>query len=190
MFTNSRASMISRLVLLGAVGLVTMGAQSSCSSGDGTLSINQPGPGTGTNTGPTFATTLTLKDSSGKITSRFSAGELITIELSILNRTNAPIHVRFPTMGGNQDFYVYTQGTDDAQWEWLANKLFATVVTETTFEPGVRQVVATTTWNQVRLDGVMLPPGSYEANSQWFAIQGQGLTEDDTRSPRVRFMVN
>jgi hypothetical protein len=95
-------------------------------------------------------------------------------------------------MGGNQDFNVYDPGTDHQQWEWLANRLFATVVTETTFEPGVRQVFATTTWDQVKLDGEMLPAGTYEANSQWFALAGQdpALTVDDTRSPRVRFIVN
>jgi hypothetical protein len=180
--------------LIGA-GLVTMGAQSSCSSnnGEGILEINDPGPGpgTGTHSGSTFSITLTLKDSSGRTTSRFARGELITFELEVLNRTNAPIHMALPTMGGNQDFQVYKPGTDDAEWEWLANKLFAAVVTYVDIPAGGTQVL-TGTWDQVKLDGVMLEAGTHEAFGRFFPVNGQipGLTDDDTQSPRVTFMVN
>lgn len=191
----TRLSMIARLVALGAVGLLTMGAQSSCSvkNGEGTLEIIDKGSdtGTGTNTGPTFSTTLTLKDSSGKITSHFSRGELITFELSVLNRTNAPITLRFPSLGGYNDFYVYKPGTDEARWEWLANQIFAAVVTDITFDAGATRVFSST-WNQVKLDGDMLESGSHEAYGLFYPIPGQTptLTPDETRSPRVSFTVN
>jgi hypothetical protein len=191
----TRLSMIARLTALGAVGLLTMGAQSSCSSnnGEGTLEIVDKGSdtGTGTNTGPTFSTTLTLKDSTGRVTSHFSRGELITFELSVLNRTNAPITMRFPSMGGYNDFFVYKPGTDEARWEWLANKFFAAVVTEYTFEAGAAHVF-TGTWDQVKLNGEMLESGRQEAYGLWYPIPGQTpeLTPDESRSPRVAFTVN
>jgi intracellular proteinase inhibitor BsuPI len=193
----TRTSMIARLVALGAVGLLTMGAQSSCSvnNGEGTLEVtdgNQDAdPGTGTNTGPTFSTTLTLKDSSGKITSQFARGELITFELSVLNRTNAPITLRFPSMGGYNDFYVYKPATDEARWEYLANKIFPAVVTDITFEAGNAHVFSGT-WDQVKLNGDMLESGTHEAYGLFLPINGQtpALTQDETRSPRVTFTVN
>jgi hypothetical protein len=192
MFRNSRAAMIARVVLLGVVGLV-MGAQSSCSiqNGEGRLTVNDPGPGKGTRSGPTFSVTLALKDSSGRVTSRFARGELITFELTVLNRTNAPIHLQLPTIGGNQDFQVFVPGTEVAVWDWLANKSFATAITEVTFEAGGSQVF-TGTWDQVKLDGGMLEPGPYEAFGLFSAVPGQfpALTDDDTRSPRVAFRID
>jgi len=109
----TRLSMIARLVALGAVGLLTMGAQSSCSvnNGEGKLEVVDKGSGTGTNTGPTFSTTLTLKDSNGRVTSHFTRGELITFELSVLNRTGSPLRLQFPSAGGFNDFVVYRPGT-------------------------------------------------------------------------------
>ena len=195
MLGNSRASMIARLAMLGAMCVLTLGAQSSCSNidGEGMLKVNDPpvSTGKGTSTGPTFSVTLALKDSSGHITGRFARGELITFELIVLNRTNAPIRLQFPTMGGNQDFQVFKPGATDNEWDWVANKTFATVVTELTFAAGGTQVF-TGTWDQVKLDGTMLEPGSHEAVGQIFPIPGQGpaLTDDDTRSPRVAFIVN
>jgi hypothetical protein len=193
MFAATRGAMIARLLLIGAVTLVTLGAQSSCSNndGEGILTVGDPGPGKGTSTGPTFSVTLALKDSSGAVTSRFARGELITFELTVLNRTNATIRIQLPTMGGNQDFQVFRPGVAEAEWDWLANKTFAAVVTEVTLDAGGTQVF-TGTWDQVKLDGAMLPAGSYAAAGRLFAVQGQvpALTDDDTRSPRVGFIVN
>jgi hypothetical protein len=185
--------MIARLVLLAAVGAVTLGAQSSCSmrDGEGTLTVGDPGPGKATHAGPTFSVTLALKDSAGIIRSRFTRGELITFELTVLNRTSAPVHLQLPTLGGNQDFQVFEPGTDVAVWDWLANKTFATALTDVTFAAGGTQVFSGT-WDQVKLDGVMLGRGSYEAFGRFFAVPGQGpaLTDDDTRSPRVAFRID
>jgi hypothetical protein len=183
MFASTRS--FARLLLLGAMSLVTLGAEFRCSNVDGADT------GKGTRFGPTFAVTLALKDSSGTVTNRFARGELITFELTVLNRTSAPIRLQLPTLGGNQDFQVFRPGASEAEWDWLADKQFAAVVTELTFEAGGTQVL-TGTWDQVKLDGGMLAPGTYEAFGGFFPIHGQvpALTEDDTRSPRVRFMVN
>jgi len=185
--------MIARLALLGAVCLVSLGAQSSCSYGDdgGMLEIRDPGGGTGTSTGPTFQTTLTLKNSSGATTNQFRSGELITFELTVLNRTNAPITVRFPSMGGYADFQVFDHGTDNQRFDWLANKLFAAIVTELTFEAHGTHTF-TGTWDWVDTGGTTVPAGHYDALGRWISIPDAGipLTEADTRSPRVPFRVN
>jgi hypothetical protein len=193
MFASTRGSIIARLLALGAVSLFTMGAQSSCSSGDdgGRFVVGDPEPGKGTRTGPTFSVTLTLKDSAGRVTNRFSRGEIITFELTVLNRTNAAIQLHLPTMSGNQDFKVFAAGANDNLWDWTANRLFATVITDVTFEAGGTHVFSGT-WDQELLDGTILGAGTYEATGQWFAVPGQQppLTEGDTLSPRVRFIVN
>ena len=187
----TRVSMIARLALLGAAGVVTMGAQSSCSYGDdgGRLEVRDPGGGTGTNTGPTFQTTLSLKNSSGVTTDHFRNGELITFELTVLNRTNAPITVQFP--GGNYDFQVFDRGTDNQRFDWLANKLFAAVVTDFTFEAHGSHTF-TGTWDWVDTGGTTVPAGSYEAVGTWSTVPDPlvPLTDRDTRSPRVAFRVD
>jgi hypothetical protein len=183
--------MIARLALLIGVGIVTMGAQSSCSYGSdgGKLEVRDPGGGTGTNTGPTFQTTLTLKNSSGMTTDHFRSGELITFELTVLNRTNAPITVRFP--GGNYDFQVFDHGTDNARFDWLANKLFAAVVTDVTFEAHGSHTF-TGTWDWVDTGGTTVPTGHYDALGLWISVPDVSLplTDQDTRSPRVPFRVD
>jgi hypothetical protein len=187
--------MIARLALLGAVALVTMGAQSSCSYGDdgGKLEVRDPDPGggTGTSIGPTFQVTLTLKDSSGRTTNQFHSGELITFELTVLNRTNSPVAIQFPAPGGYADFQVFDHGTDTQRFDWLANKLFPAVVTDFTFEPNGSHTFGGT-WDWVDTGGTTVPSGHYEAKGFWLPIQGVGppLTEADTHSPRVAFRVN
>ena len=186
------ATMIARLALLGAVALI-MGAQSSCSYGDkgGELVVEDPGGGTGTNTGPTFQTTLTLKNSSGMTTSHFHSGELITFELTVLNRTDAPIKLQFPSLGGYADFKVYDRGTDNQRFDWLANKLFPAVVTDLTFDAHGAHTF-TGTWDWVDTGGTMVPAGRYEAQGLWIPVPdpARPLTDADTRSPRVSLRVD
>jgi len=184
--------MFARLLLLGFAGFL-MAAQTSCSVGDGEgkAGIRDPeSPGTGTNTGNTFATTLTLKDSSGRITGHFSRGELITFELTVLNRTDAALDLSFPSSGGWHDFRVFDRGTDTARWAWQADKLFAAVVTKFTV-PARGSQTFTGTWDQVSGDGIV-PRGPYDAWGVFLPIPGQipGLTPEETQSPRVTFSID
>ena len=185
--------MIARLALLGAVALVTMGAQSSCSYGDdgGKLDISDPGGGTGTSTGPTFQVTLKLKNSAGETTNVFRSGDVITFELTVLNRTDAPVTVQMPSMGGYADYKVFDHGTDTQRFDWVANKLFAAVVSDFTF-PAHGSHTFTGTWDWVDTGGTMVPAGHYDAIGEWVYVHDPAhpLTEADTRSPRVAFRVN
>ena len=183
--------MIARLLLLGVVASLSLGAQSSCSSnnGEGTLEVRDGG-GVGKNTGQTFQTTLTLKDSSGKITSQFDRGELITFELTLLNRSSSSVRVQFPALGNFQDFRVYERDAEEALWVWVADKVFAMVVVDMTFAPGESRTF-TGTWNQVTGGGEAVPAGRYDAwgVSLPVHITNPAVTEAETQSPRVPFTI-
>jgi hypothetical protein len=145
--------MVSRLVALGAVVLVTGGAQTSCSTGD--LSQLPPRDDSGVSgDGPTFTTTLVLRDAAGVARSSFQAGELITFELSVRNRTSQPVDVDFRS-GQQYDFYAFRSGTRDVVWLWSSTALFIAAETTLNFAAGETKVF-TVQWSQGA-------PGSYEA---------------------------
>jgi hypothetical protein len=170
--------MIARLVLLGAVALATMGAQSSCSFGDGTR-IDDPTEGSGD--GPTFTTTLALKDSSGRVASRFGRGELITLELTVRNRTREVQRLTF-TDGAQSDFLVFDDGTDHLRWRWTDDQVFVQVATELTFEPQETKTI-TVTWDQVLASGALLESGAYEARGMLMRLgSGADLQVPDERA--------
>jgi hypothetical protein len=160
MFTTSRRSMIARLALLGAASLVTMGAQSSCSStnGEGRFDIQDPPENVD---GPTFTTTLVLKDSAGTVRSSFQRGELLTMELSVRNRTSEVQRVTFSD-GAQSDFIVFNDGTHQLRWRWTEGKVFTQATTEVMFEPQETRKISVT-WDQVLASGAMVEAGAYEA---------------------------
>ena len=171
--------MIARLALLGAVSLVTMGAQSSCSStnGEGRLEINDP-PASGMD--PTFTATLVLKDSSGALKNSFQRGELITMELSVRNRTDQIQRLTFAD-GGQHDFLVFNNGTHQLRWRWSDDKVFVQVTTELTFQPQETRTVSVT-WDQVVASGLVLLPGPYEARGMMMRMG----PEADLQAPNER----
>jgi hypothetical protein len=182
MFTHSRSSMIARLVLLGAVGLVTMGAQSSCSStnGDGRLEIQDP-PASGD--GPTFTTTLVLKDSSGNVEDSFQRGELITMELTVRNRTSEVQRVMFAD-GAQSDFIVFNDGTHQLRWRWTDGKAFTQATTELMFAAQETRTISVT-WDQVLASGAMLEAADYEARGM-LMVMAPGA---DLQAPNERASV-
>jgi hypothetical protein len=171
--------MIARLALLGAVSLVTMGAQSSCSStnGEGRLDIQDPPENAD---GPTFTSTLVLKDSSGAARSSFERGELITMELSVRNRTSETQRLTFAD-GGQSDFVVFNDGTHQLRWRWSDDKVFIQVATEVMFEPQETKKISVT-WDQVLASGAMVEAGTYEARGM-LMIPGPGA---DLQAPSER----
>jgi hypothetical protein len=171
--------MIARLLVLGAVALVTMGAQSSCSSsyGDG---ARMDDPTNGSGDGPTFTATLVLKDSSGRVTDRFRRGELITMELTVRNHTDFVQRLSFAD-ANHEDFLVFDAGTPRLRWRWTDGKAFAQVVTEVTFEAQQSQTLSVT-WDQVLASGAMLEIGRYEARGMMMRL----LPGADLQSPNER----
>jgi hypothetical protein len=155
MFEFTR-TMIARLLMLGAVCLVTSGSQVSCSSG---TSAQVPGGGTGN--GPTFTTTLVLRDAAGAETNSFSRGDLIRFELTVRNRTDQTVHLTLNS-GLQSDFVVFDNGGNVPRWQWSEGKVFITGTTEITFAP-LETRVFTVDWNQQLRTGDALAAGSYEA---------------------------
>jgi hypothetical protein len=157
MFAFSRSPMIARLALLGAVCLVTAGAQSSCSVGDPS---RIPGGGDDSGDGPTFTTTLVLQNSAGAETYQFSRAEIIRFALTVRNRTNQSVTLEFDD-GQQMDFVVFDNGANTTRWQWSEGRAFTQQVTEITFAPNESKSF-TVDWNQETRTGNTLSPGSYE----------------------------
>lgn len=165
MFDFIRRSMMARLVALAAVALVTGGAQFSCSSGDPDL---LPPRDIDSGDGPTFTTSLRLKDSAGVEQMSFRRGELITFELTVRNRTAEPVTVDLASTQVN-DFFVFRNGADTPMWRRDHDRSFATVITPLTFAANESKVFSVT-WNQETPEGTFLPRGSYEARGAVMAV--------------------
>lgn len=131
-----RRSTVVRLLALGAVAIITSGSQASCNSGTGTGEI-----GDGSGDGPTFTTTLTLRDSAGMAKNSFQAGELITFELSVRNRTTAPVELDFAS-GHQYDFFAFKAGSSELAWLWSSAALFTQAESTLTFAAGETKVFA------------------------------------------------
>jgi len=157
-----RGGMIARLALLVGIVLSTAGAQYSCSSdGRGLITNRDGGRDIGSGSGPTFSTTLILRDSAGVETNSFTRLELIDMELTVRNRTAQKVTVQMPSTAGS-DFVVFTEGGDSPRWWSNENRGFPTVVTTIEFQPNESKTVSVS-WNQELRDGTFLPAGSYEA---------------------------
>lgn len=168
MFDFMRRSMMARLVAIAAVAVVTGGAQYSCSGGSG-LDVRPPRD-IESGDGPTFTTTLRLKDSAGNEQDTFRRGELITFELTVRNRTAEPVTV---DLSSTQDsnFFVFRNGANTPIWNAAHGLAFATVITPLTFAGNETKVI-TLTWSQEIPDGTFLTRGSYEARG---AVMGVGV---------------
>ena len=130
------------------IGLLTMMASTSffsCTSGtrsgDG---LDDPVPEEVA--GPTFTTTLVLRDSAGAEKYTFQRTELITFELSVRNRTAQPANVSLSTTQAS-DFFVFPNGGNTALWFCSTGMAFPTVVTTLTFAANETKVMQCT-WNQ------------------------------------------
>lgn len=175
---------MARLGLVAGIALVSLG-YSKCTflSGEGDLD-----PGGGTVNGD-FATTLTLRDTSGVATTSFVMGEAIRFELEILNRTDLPRTLDFPD-GQIYDFYVFAQDSSQVRWRWSEDMSFPQVPTTLTFQANSSKSYEVT-WDGVLSDGSQLPAGSYRARG---VIVSDDFTEDpfldsDMGSDMVNFTV-
>jgi hypothetical protein len=153
-----RGGMMARLALLVGIVLSTAGAQYSCSSdGNGLITNRDIDSGDG----PTFSTTLILRDSAGTETYRFTRTELITFELTVRNRTDRAVTVEMPSAAG-AEFRVFPDGGNTPHWQSNEGRAFPAVVTEIVFEPNQARIFEID-WTQETLDGTFLGPGWYEA---------------------------
>jgi hypothetical protein len=149
-----RTSLTLRRLLI-AAGLMAacLGASStSCSfgSGDG-----------GSVIGPSFATTLAIRDSSGTPTAIFDRGEPIELVLSVRNRLGTPATVEFPT-SRQSDFVVLSRASGDLVWKWSDGKSFTLAPTEIEFAANETKTFSVI-WDQTDSSGQLVPSGDYEA---------------------------
>jgi hypothetical protein len=157
MATFFRQSMIARLLGLAAVVMLTAGAQSSCSVGSGTAEGDVD---LGSGNGPTFTSTLVLRDTSGAETYSFHRLELITFEFTVRNLSAQP--VTLPYTGVTGSVLVFHDGGHTPIWNPFHDTAFAQAISYVTIGAGESRVF-THTWNQVLPSGSMLPRGHYQA---------------------------
>src|SRR5438045_3381302 len=143
-----RTRMMARLALLGGICLTTMATQYSCSS-DGTGMISDRDIGSGN--GPTFSTTLILRDSAGAESHHFRRMELMDFELTVRNRTADEVTVDMPAPVG-AEFLIFREGTDTLRWRSLEDHFFPAVITSIVFAPHEEKKFELT-WNQETRDG-------------------------------------
>jgi hypothetical protein len=140
-----------RLLIAAGIMVACLGASFvSCSSGGGD---------DGSGIGPSFVTTLAIRDSSGTPTTTFDAGEPIELRLSVRNRLVTPAIVQFPS-GRQSDFVVVSAG--NVIWKWSDGKAFTLAPTELEFAANETKTF-TVTWDQTDSDGQQVPAGDYEA---------------------------
>jgi hypothetical protein len=149
--------MMARLAVVVGIVFTTAGAQYSCNS-DGVGSISNRDFDTGH--GPTFVTTLILRDSANTATDQFSRSELIRFELSVRNQTTQ--EVKLDIGQPQRDFLVFDHGANTPRWRFTEGQLVTMERIVLTFAPGETKVFSLT-WNQELLDGTSLPAGRYEA---------------------------
>ncbi|MBC8025860.1 MAG: hypothetical protein H7Y89_07710 [Steroidobacteraceae bacterium] len=149
---------MARLAMLSGICLFTAGAQFSCSS-DGTVNIGDDDLDSGD--GPRFVTRLVLRNSSGTETYSFQRGDLITLEVTIRNRTGETIRLQ-GCCPPESDFFVFDDGNEDVRWQWSEGRAFPAVVADLVFTPNEAKTMQVT-WNQVTRSGEMLSTGQYDA---------------------------
>jgi hypothetical protein len=152
-------SMIARSLKIGLLTMMASTSFFSCTSGtrSGDGLIDPPEEVTG----PTFTTTLVLRDSAGAEKYTFQRTELITFELSVRNRTSRPANVSLSTTQAS-DFFVFSNGGNSVLWFCSTGMAFPTVITTLTFAANEIKVMRCT-WNQELSNGTFLPNGRYEA---------------------------
>ena len=87
----------------------------------------------------------------------YPAGAPASFTIAVDNPTDAPVTVTFPS-SQNYDIAV-SDGTREV-WRWSADRVFASVIKDRTFQPGVT-LLGRETWDWRDASGAPLPPGSY-----------------------------
>jgi hypothetical protein len=166
---------LTKATILIVVCAITAGATSCNTDGD---------------VGPTFVTDLVLKNAAGQVREEFAAGEAITFELTVRNRTNTDVIVEFAS-GHQFDFVVVDAGSSRVRWLWSRGKAFTQALTEVDFAREQTRTF-TTTWNQVGDDGQAVLPGNYEARGVllFSEFRTDPLAQHQLASPLKAFRIN
>jgi hypothetical protein len=144
----------------GYVKCTFLGDTGTVAAGDGTTSD--------------FATTLTLRSSTGAASTSFLMGEAIQFNLDVLNQSTQPVTLQFPD-AQIYDFYVIDANSSQVRWQWSQDMTFTQTSTSLYFTANTSKSFSVT-WNGVLPDGTQLPTGSYRA-------RGVIVSDDFTGDP-------
>jgi len=110
-----------------------------------------------------FELSLMLQDSEGAHSSRFAAGEPVTLVLTVRNRADAARSLSFPS-AMTFDFSI-SRAAGGELWRRSNGRRFAQVLTDLHFAPGeAKRFVAE--WEGIAADGTPAGPGSYHATAE------------------------
>lgn len=128
---------------------------------------------------PLFVTSLGLEDANGALQDTFTAGQPITLKLTVYNRSNATQTLWFNT-SQRYNFAVVNLGTSTVVWNWSANQVFTQAFTSMTFKPYETQTFSVT-WNQTDNNASQLSSGQYEimGGLTMYNRGGENYAEDD-----------
>lgn len=138
-----------------------------------------------------LTTVLTLEDQSGNPADTFSAGEPVTMTLTVTNKTEDTVFVQ---LGGQQFDLIVARASDEAVvWRWSSGKGFPAVIEDITLHPG-DSLVFEETWDQTGDDGNPVPARDYLAQgflATSYELSRPGLrTGGGARSWPVEFTIN
>ena len=89
----------------------------------------------------------------------YQPGMVATFTIAVDNSTNAPLTMTFPAA---QLYDVVVLAEETEVWRWSADRVFADVITERSFPPGLT-LLGRVTWDWRDTAGAPLPPGTYRA---------------------------
>jgi hypothetical protein len=87
----------------------------------------------------------------------YQLGAIATFSLAVDNPSDVPLTMTFPSA---QLYDLSVLKGDQEVWRWSDERMFATVLTDRTFPPGVT-LLGRETWDWHGGDGAPLPPGTY-----------------------------
>ena len=88
----------------------------------------------------------------------YSPGEKVVVKLTVTNKGDEPF---LHTFRSSQMYDFIVKKDDEEIWRWSNDKMFLTVLTEFSLNPG-QSVSYEDVWDQRGNDGKPVPPGRYE----------------------------
>lgn len=124
-----------------------------------------------------FETSLTLRDTEGREVRSFAVGQVVTMVVTIHNRSGERRTLTLPTAQAYDCIVSRPDGTEI--WRWSKGRMFAQVVTELSFEPDESKSWSQT-WDRARDDGRPAAAGEYVAIGL-IPARAPGTTSDPAR---------
>lgn len=117
-----------------------------------------------------FRTRLNVLDVFQQASSTFSAGEDVTFQLTLTNRSNRDLRFRFNS-GQKHEFFVFSEDSDVPLWQWsVAESLVFTQAHSSQLVREDNSWTVSYTWNQQTTDGENVAAGRYRVVGRFIGV--------------------